>query len=310
MIHRNNYSFAAILGALFILTACTQTPGEETIQNTKLSVVATTTIVGDVVSEVGGDSIKLSVMLPYGSDPHSFEPTPQDIAKVAEADVVFANGTGLEEFLEELIESASAKDKVVYLSEGIELLREATDQEPAGEHKNCDPHVWTDPNNVIVWTDTIAYTLAELDPKDAETYLANAQAYEGKLSELDAWIRQQVALIPEGNREIVTDHLVLTYFVEEYELSQTGAIIPGYSTLSEPSAQELAKLEDAIRDLDVRAIFVGNTVNPTTAKRLAEDTGVQLVYLYTGSLSEPGGVADTYLDYSEHNVNAMVNALK
>ena len=298
----------AILGGLFFLAACTSAPAPGKTQNTRLHVLATTTIVGDVVREVGGDAIELDVLLPLGSDPHSFEVTPQDIAKVARADVIFANGAGLEEFLDALIESAGAGDKVFYLSEGIDLLQTAPVQE--NEPAKGDPHLWTDPNNVIVWTQNIAHTLSELDPTNADTYLGNAQEYERKLLELDAWIREQVALIPEENREIVTDHLFLTYFVDEYGLIQTGAIIPGYSTLSEPSAQELARLEDAIRALGVRAIFVGNTVNPTLAKRLSEDTGTQLVTLYTGSLSEPGGPADNYLDYIRYNVSAIVNALK
>lgn len=308
MINRLVYPFLAILAGLIILTACNQTPGEEKTQTNKLDIVSTTSIVGDVVKNVGGDFIELTVLLPLGSDPHSFEPSPQDIAKVAQSDVIFANGAGLEEFLEDLIKSAGANDKLVHLSEGIELLQNTTEGKP--ENVNGDPHVWTDPNNVIVWTHNIAHTLGELDPSNAESYNANAQGYEDKLQELDTWIREQVADIPEGNREIVTDHHYLTYFIDAYGLTQTGAIISGYSTLSEPTAQEFAKLEDAIHALGVRAVFIGNTVNPTLAQRLTEDTGIQLVTLNTGSLSEHGGSADNYLDYMRNNVNAIVAALK
>ncbi len=293
-----------------MLAACTSPPTQEAGQDGNLSVVATTTIVGDVVKNIGGDAIKLSTMLPVQSDPHSFEPTPQDIARVAEADAIFANGAGLEEFLEPLIESAGAGDKVIDLSKGIQLIESTSNLERNNDDHHADPHVWTDPNNLILWTQVISETLSELDPANAEAYRANAAAYQEQLVALDAWIREQVALIPPENRKLVTDHLTLVYFANEYGFSQVGAIIPGYSTLAEPSAQELAALVDRIKELDVPAIFVGNTINPALADRLTEDTGTRLVFLYTGSLSESGGGADSYLAYMKYNISAIVNALK
>jgi ABC-type Zn uptake system ZnuABC Zn-binding protein ZnuA len=128
--------------------------------------------------------------------------------------------------------------------------------------------------------------------------------------QLDAWIREPVAQIPAENRQMITDHPLLGYFVDEYGIDQDGAIIPGYSSMAEPSAQELAQIEDAIVALGVPAIFVGNSVNPALAERVASDTGVQLVFFYTGSLSEAGGEAETYLDYMRYNTNAIVEALK
>ena len=136
------------------------------------------------------------------------------------------------------------------------------------------------------------------------------RAYRQELIDLDQWILEQVAQIPEANRELVTDHQLFIYFANRYGFEQIGAIVPGYSTLSEPSAQELAQLEDAIRELGVRAIFVGNTVNPALAQRVANDTGTKLVFLYTGSLTEATGPAPTYLDYMRFNVQAIVEALK
>jgi len=127
---------------------------------------------------------------------------------------------------------------------------------------------------------------------------------------MDAGIRQQVAQIPPENRKLVTDHQVFGYFAERDGFEQIGAIIPGYSTAAQPTAQEAAAIEDAIRGLGVKAVFVGKTVNPTLAQRVAEDTGIRLVGLYHGSLSEPGGEAGTYLDYLRYNVTQMVNALK
>lgn len=278
-------------------------------------VVATTTIVGDVVANVAGNKADIAVLLPPGTDPHGYEPTPQDIALVNDADVIFANGAGLEEFLDNLIESAGAGERVVEVNEGVSLIAGDTDHEDENdshEHSEntSDPHTWTNPKNALIWVDNIRTALSELDPENASVYQANANAYQSKLRDLDTWVRERVSEIPGGERVIVTDHRIFNYFAEEYGFKQVGAVVPGYSTMAEPSAQELAQLEDAIEENDVQAIFVGNTVNPNLAQRIAEDTGVYLVFVYTGSLSEMGGKADTYLDYIRYNVNSFVDALK
>ena len=312
--------------------------------NDKLSVVATTSIVGDIVKQVGGELVEVTVLLPIGADPHVYEPAPQDVARISNAQVVFANGAGLEEFLETLIENAGAADNLVEVSHGIELKdfgvhlqhehedehehehdhehEHEDEHEHEHEHENehghkhehqhegGDPHTWVSPHNVKVWVENIRSKLVELDPTHAEIYNTNAHAYQSELDRLDLWVHEQVALISEENRKIVTDHMVFGYFAERYGFEQVGAIIPGYSTIAAPSAREVAAIEDAIRDFDVRAVFVGETVNPSIAQRVAEDTGIQLVVLYHGSLSEPNGPAANYLDYIRYNVTAIVNALK
>lgn len=302
--------------AMISLTACVQ-QAEQHASSGKLQIVATTTIVGDVVSQVGGDLIELSVLLPVGMDPHGFDPTPQDIAKVAQADVIFANGLGLEEFLDGLIEGAGAEAKLMFVSEGVDFLTSEGADENDHEGQNqehslngADPHTWTDPHNVLVWIDNIEKVLSEVDPENADDYAKNANLYQTELEALDAWIREQVALLPAENRKLVTDHALFGYFVKRYGFEQVGALIPGYSTLSEPTAQELAAIEDAIRNLSVNAIFVGNSVNPALAERVAEDLGVQLIYVYTGSLSRPDGEAATYIEYMRYNTTAFVNSLK
>ncbi len=297
--------------ALMLLMGCTPTPQmvEPNPTAGKPNVLSTTTIVADVVAQVGGDFISVSVLLPAEADPHSFDPTPQDVAKIADADMVFANGAGLEEFLEPLIESAGAEQQIVHVSEGIALLETAESDHAADGHGG-DPHTWMVPANVIVWTQNIADALARLDPANAASYAANAQAYILELEALDAWIREQVAQVPSTERKLLTDHRIFGYYAAAYGFEQVGAIISGYSALSEPSAQELAQIEDAIQALAVKAIFVGNTVNPNLAARVAEDTGTQLIYVYTGSLSEMGGEAATYIEYMRYNTNAIVEALK
>jgi len=298
-----------LVGLAMALSACSAPASGG--QGDQLHVVATTTIVGDVVRNVGGDTIHLDVLLPPGSDPHSFDPTPQDVAKVANADLIFANGAGLEAFLAPLLKNAGSNAQVVYVSDGIQLIRFQSNL--PGEKSGSgggDPHTWFDPQNVKVWVQNIEKALSAKDPGNAQTYAANAQRYTQQLDDLDSWIQTQVGQIPSGQRKLVTDHEAFTYFATHYGFQQVGAIVPGYSTLAQPSAKELAALEDAIRKLDVKAVFVGETVNPNLAERVAQDTGVKLVYLYTGALSDSSGPAGTYLDFMHYDVNQIISGLK
>jgi len=289
-------------------------------QGEKLRVVATTSIVADIVKNIGGDLIELTVLMPPGTDPHTFEPTPQDAVAVADAHVVFINGAGLEVFLDDLLESAGGGATIVPVSYGIELRR--LEESHAGGHEEAeaagrderhgqfDPHTWFDPNNVITWTDNVEQTLSTLDPDNAKTYQANANAYQAKLEELDAWIREQTGQLSEQSRKLVTDHASLGYFAQAYGFEQIGAVFPGFSTMAAPSAQDLAALEDTIREYDVKAVFVGLTINPDLAERVAADTGTHLEFLYTGSLSEPGGPADNYLALMRYDVTVIIDGLQ
>jgi ABC-type Zn uptake system ZnuABC Zn-binding protein ZnuA len=303
--------FLFLTALFFGLAACGPAPAAG--ENGKLKVVATTTIVGDVVRQIGGDQIDLTVLLPVGSDPHSFEPTPQDAARVADAQLIFANGAGLEEFLTPLLKNAGSQAEVVPVSEGIELLasQEVHDEgSAAAESHSGDPHTWFDPNNVMIWVKNIEAKLSLLDPAHAQQYGANAAAYTGKLKELDGWIQEQVTQIPVENRKLVTDHASFTYFASRYGFTQVGAIIPAYSSMAQPSAQDLAALEDAVRAQGVKAVFVSEAANPAQSERIAQDTGVQVVKLYNGALSAPDGPAGTYLDFMRFDVTEIVKALK
>ena len=319
---------------LFASPAREQPPGDA------VSVVATTTIVGDIVAGIGGDRISLYVMLSPGVDPHVFHPTPRDLRHVADADVLFANGAGLEaDFLGSLLETAEPR-RMVEVSEHLPLRRmddtegEEHDEEPGesdeedhgdedgeeddhdedGEadedhHGEFDAHVWMDPTLVAGWTVEIAEALAEVDPDHAVEYAARAAALTSELHELDAWIRSQVSAVPEQRRVLVTDHDVLSYFAERYGFELLETVIPGVSTASEPSARHLAQLRETIVEHDIPAIFIGTTVSPQIAESVAADLGIELVAIYTGSVSEPGGPADTYQDFMRTNVERIVAAL-
>jgi manganese/iron transport system substrate-binding protein len=278
----------------------------------KLQVVATTNIVADIVSQVGGDAIELTPLLPFGDDPHTYTTTPQDMVAVANAHVIFANGAGLEaEFLPKLTPNTDAP--VVYVSQGIEFRTFiATDVEEVDHEdtrEGVDPHTWTTPVNAIIFVHNIEHALSALDPANASIYEANAKRYEAELKSLDEWVKEQIATIPAGNRKLVTDHDTFGYYADRYGLEQIGAVIPGFSTGTEPSARELAMLEDSIHRYGVRAVFFGTTVNPSLVQQVAADTGVQLITLYTGSLGPPGSGVETYVDYIRYNTTAIVDGL-
>ncbi len=284
----------------------------------KLKVVATTSIIADIVRNVGGDAIDLTLLLPVGTDPHTFDPAPRDLATVADADVIFANGLGLEAFLDEMLGNSGGQAILIPVTEGIEL-RQFTDRLEKGddqhddEHNEAgsiDPHAWTNPINALIFVDNIQRALSTLDPANTDTYRANAAAYKTQLVELDAWAAGQIESIPPQNRELVTDHTAFGYYADRYGLKQIGAVIPSFSTAAEPSAKDLADLEAAISHFEVKAIFVGVSVNPALSQQVAQDTGVNLLKLYTGSLGPAGSGVETYLDYIRYNTNAIVEGLK
>ncbi len=295
----------AIIGLIFLsLSACMA--NDQDLENEKIHAWATTTIVGDAVKQVGGDLIDLEILIPAGSDPHAYAPTPQELARLSEADILFTNGVGLETFLESYLEDMAGGMRVVTVSEDVKLIHSEND-----DHGDAyDPHVWMDPGNVMVWIDTITRTLSELDPENIETYQVNSRNYLSKLNELDIWINDQINQVPIDNRKIVSDHNFLSYFAKRYRFFQIGTVVPGTSTLSEPSAQEMAELEDLIRNEDIRAIFVDSAVNPALSESISKDTDVKIVLLHSGSLSGPNGDAGSYIDYMRSNVTSIVEALK
>jgi ABC-type Zn uptake system ZnuABC Zn-binding protein ZnuA len=279
-----------------------------------LRVVATINILGDVIANIGGDSIELITILPMGADPHAYQMTASDLQALRQADIVFLNGLGLEESMHSSLDQFTEQVPMVSASEGIEGLtfgsEEEEGQDVEAEHQHdIDPHVWMDPTQVMIWVQNITQALTQLDPDHAGTYQSNAADYMDALEELDEWIQDQVDNLPDERRILVTDHDNLGYFASRYGMQLVGAVVPAYSAAAEPSARELAQLQDAIQALGAPAIFVGTTVNPDLALQIADDLGIQVVPIYTGSLSEPGGGASTYLQFMEYDVNMIVEAL-
>jgi manganese/iron transport system substrate-binding protein len=430
-----------------------------------LNVLAVQSFLADIAQNVAGDRLKVEALIPPGVDPHIFEPTPADVRKVADSDVLIVNGAGFEEFLANLLENAGGERLVIEASKGLssrtaregevavmspEELTDALcveaadlflaaeeiaagadqasavevgahaekeadhghDQEHTHDHDgmfwqvtlnrqtdgtyagflkwdaeggeiaiatgdgalvvtgidtgaaldaeetltlNCsgltqamimdvekgeyllaltgfrapqatlmistpgghhhhdegDPHFWLDPTNVVTYVANIRDGLISVDPAGAEVYRANAERYIAQLNELDRFIADQVAAIPEANRKLVTNHESFGYFADRYGFRIIGTIVPGVSTGASPSAQQLARLTGRVRDAGVKVIFLETGANPQLAEQLARETGITIVSdLYTHSLSEADGPAPTYIDMMRYNVKRIVEALK
>jgi ABC-type Zn uptake system ZnuABC Zn-binding protein ZnuA len=259
---------------------------------------------------VAGDRVKIDTLMPIGVDPHGFEPTPTDVAKIADSTVLIVNGAGFEEFLAKLLQNAGGQRAVIEAAAGL-ASRQPREGEVADPDHAGDPHFWLDPNNVIKYVENIREGLSTADPAGAATYTANAEAYVAKLKELDRWIVDRVKGVPEAKRLLVTNHESFGYFADRYGFRIIGTVLPSVSTGSSPSAQQLAQLIDQIKAAGAKAIFLETGTNPQLAEQVAGETGSKVVTnLYSHSVSEPAGPAATYIDMLKFNTKAIVDALK
>ena len=295
---------------ILCLAACQSKPVAVGGGGTGLRVLAVETFLADMAQNVAGDRLKVDSLVPAGVDPHSFEPAPQDVARIADCQVLIINGAGLESWLQKVLDNAGGTRQVIVASAGLKS-RTPGPGEVVDADINGDPHFWLDPNNAGQYVENIRSGLTQADPAGKDSYLHNAQAYRSKLSDLDAWIKTQVALIPMDRRLLVTNHESLGYFADRYGFKVIGAIIPSVSTGSSPSAQQLAALVEHIKSTRAPAIFLETGANPELARQIAAETGVTVVTgLYTHSTTPPGGEAPDYISMMRHNVQAIVNALK
>jgi ABC-type Zn uptake system ZnuABC Zn-binding protein ZnuA len=273
-------------------------------------ILAIETYLADIAQNVAGDRARVDALIPVGMDPHGFQPTPADVRKVAESDLLIANGAGFEEFLGELLENAGGDRPVVEASAGL-ASRQPKPGEPEGEHAEVDPHFWLDPVLVEKYVENIRDALSQVDPAGKDAYAANAAAYIARLQELDGWIKEQVRQTPPERRLLVTNHESFGYFADRYGFRIVGAIVPSVSTGASPSAGQLAELVDHIRQTGASAVFLETGANAGLAQQLAQETGIQVVTgLYTHSITEPGGAAPDFIAMMKYNTQAIVDALK
>jgi ABC-type Zn uptake system ZnuABC Zn-binding protein ZnuA len=300
--------YGVLLILVFTLASCQKQEASSSSGAPK--VLASVTFLADLAQNVAGDRLTVEALVPGGADPHSYDPTPADAARLEDSQLLILNGQGFEDFIKPLLDGASGQRIVMDASSGLPG-RTLTPVEPADSDHPVDPHFWLDPTLTIRYVENIRDGLSQVDPQYADLYQANASAYIEKLKALDAWIQEQVNGIPSENRVLVTNHESLGYFADRYGFTIAGAIIPSVSSEASPSAQEITRLLDQIKSSGAKAVFLETGANPKLAEQIARETGIKVApALYTHSLTDPSGEAPTYIDMLKADTNIIVSALK
>ncbi|MBZ5876303.1 metal ABC transporter substrate-binding protein [Chromohalobacter israelensis] len=300
-----------------------------------LNVVASFSILGDMVENVGGEHVDVTTLVGPDGDAHVFSPSPTDARAVGEADLFVVNGLHFEGWLDRLVEASGYEGPVVVASRGIDALsfdqereEHSSDHEDhdhaaghdhdhdhdhdhsehAGhDHGPDDPHAWQDLQNGKQYVANIRDALVAADPEHAADYRRNAAQYVEAMETLDAEVHRRIDAIPEANRVLITNHDAFGYFANAYGLDVLSPV--GLSTAAEPSAADMAKLIQQIQKRDVKALFLENMTNPALLEQLADETGVAIGgTLYAGALASDGE-ASTYLGMFQHNVDKLTQAL-
>ncbi|MBN8867553.1 MAG: zinc ABC transporter substrate-binding protein [Solirubrobacterales bacterium] len=290
-------------------------------------VVATTTQVGDFVSQVGGDEVDLTVILKPNTDPHEYEPRPSDVKAVADADIVFRSGGHLDDWTSDLISDSGSEAEVVDLSEGLPVQLHGEDEHEhghedehaheehadEGEHEDgeeIDPHWWQDPVNVRFATGRIESALADRNPGQATYYQGRARRFDNQIGNLITGIKACLRKVPADSRKIVTDHDAFGYFTNRFGIETVGTVIPALTTEAQPSAGDLAELEETIKREKVKAVFPESSVSPALSEAVARDTGASTDYsLYGDTLGPEGSAGETWLGSMKSNADAMVKGM-
>ena len=280
-------------------------------QENKVPVVATFSILGDFVREVGGDRVDLSVLVGPGSDAHVYAPAPGDAKKLAAAKLIVQNGLGFEGWIGRLIKASNTKARIVVATRGVKPIKAPHGHGHSHGHNHgseSDPHAWQNVANAKIYVNNIRDGLIAADPAGKDAYTANAAAYSAKLDALEKDVRAAIAKIPQGNRKVITNHDAFGYMGAAYGLR---FIAPqGISTDAAPSAQSIARIIRQIRQEKIPAVFVENVADTRLAERIAKESGAKLGgTLYSDQLSPAGGPAGTYIDMVRHNIRELTAAL-
>ena len=302
------FAVLALLSVLGLLASCgggSKDATSSTVPDSNRTlVIATPPILGDLVRQVGGDQVNVEVLIPLGADPHDFEPSAAQAARLRDASLIVANGLGLEERLESALDGAQ-KDGVPVFDVGEELdplsitsadEKEGHAEEEAGGHGSEDPHVWLDPERMATAASLVATQLATTTGLDAAPFQQRAATYADAARAAEAEARALLAKLPADQRKLITNHDALEYFAQRFNLEVIGTVIPGGSTLAEPSAADLSKLVALIKANNVKAIFSESTVSSKLIESLAREVGsqVSVVELSTDTLGKPGSPTATY----------------
>ncbi len=304
---------AVVYVGLFSLAGCSGGGGGGGGSGSRPRVVATTSIIGDWATVVGGDDIELTTLVGPDGDPHEYEPVPVDSITLSKADVIFENGFGLEHWLDKLAASAKTNATRVVLTNGIEVrhVPESEGERPNGKDDDRDPHAWQSVKNAAVMVGNIRDALVKADPPHAARYKARADAYVKQLDELDAKAMTDVRSIPPAHRKLVTSHDAFGYFGQRYGIDVSRSALESVTTeASDPSAQQIATVVQQVRASGVPVIFLENVQNRKLVDQIASEANVKVgPPLYSDAVGRPGTAGDTYLKMMAYNVETLVTAL-
>ncbi len=281
-----------------------------------LTVVAGFSLLADMVREIAGPDVLVETLVGPDQDAHAYQPTPDDMKKLANADIIAINGLGFEGWMDRLISASETKAKLLVASAGVKLRAlnadEARDHRHRGEHQGDeipDPHAWQNLRNAEIYARNIAGAIIHARPSLAEETRARLKDYVARIKALDAQLRDAFAAVPPERRKIVTSHDAFGYFGDAYGVTFLSPV--GLSTETEPSAADMARLVEEIKAEGVTKLFAENMASPRLVRQLAREAGVTLGgELYADALSRPDGPAPTYLDMMRHNAHEMLGAMK
>ena len=274
----------------------------------RIKVVATFSVIGDMVANVAGDRIELVTLVGPAGDTELFKPSLADGKNVAEAKIVFMNDLNdeFEPWLEPLLKQAKFSGAKIIVSRGAKTYSSTEERAPRSKtgEEEIDQHAWLDPKNGIIYVRNIAAALAKSDPANAAEYRARADAYIKDLQVLDAWAKVEIAALPAAKRRVLASHDSLQYLAKAYGITLLS--INGWTNNSEPSAAELARLAKQVRQERIHALFLDSITDPRAMQQVAKETGASIGgTLYGDALSKPGGDADTYLKMLRHDVATL-----
>jgi zinc/manganese transport system substrate-binding protein len=266
----------------------------------RLNVVASFSIIGDFVRNVGGDRVNVTTLVGPNADVHVYTPAPQDAKRIADARLVFVNGLGLEGWLPRLVQSAGGKAMIVVVSNGIVPLKRGSD---------ADPHAWQSVSNAKVYVANIRDALSAVDSADAGAFRANAARYLAELDALDAEVKAALDKIPPERRKVISTHDAFGYFARDYGIQFIAPL--GVSTETEPSARDLADIIGQIRKEKIPAVFLENMTDDRLIGRIAAETGAKVGgTLISDALTDEKGDSPTYIAMVRHNIRALTSALE
>ena len=335
------FSVTALFAVVSLVAAgCSDDNDNENVSSAdKPSIVVTTNILGDVVSNMVGDSFNVEVIMPPGSDPHDFQASAQQVEKMMSADLLIVNGANFEEGMLSVIESAEADGVMVFEAISVVSQLEGSDDHGHDDHEGhddhdddkdhddheghddhddheghdhggIDPHFFTDPARMAVVVEELSEFLVANFPNVDQGFVSTANDYAQELIDLDEEVNEILSEIPQEGKVLVTNHAVFAYFADSYGFEILGEIIPSASTLSSANAQQLASLADELSSNSVKAIFADASASDTLARTLAAEVGdIEVITLFTESLGEPGSSGANYIEMVKFNAQAIASGL-